>query len=79
MTPNYSKLLIHELVLPDMGATEIQARFDMALMTFNAGIERSRTEWTTLLEDAGFVITGMWGFPDKDGIVEAEVAVPAHA
>lgn len=74
MTPGYSKLLIHDLVLPDIGATEIQARFDLVMMTFNAGMERSEREWTKLLEESGFKITGVWGFPDRDGIVEAELA-----
>jgi hypothetical protein len=32
MTPGYSKLIIHELVLPDVGATELQARFDLTMM-----------------------------------------------
>lgn len=74
MTPGYSKLLIHDLVLPNIHATEIQARFDLTMMTFNAGMERSEREWTGLLEEAGFKVTGVWGLPDRDGIVEAEVA-----
>lgn len=42
MAPGYSKLLIHELILPDTGAAEIQARFDLVMMTFNGGMERSK-------------------------------------
>lgn len=74
MTPGYSKLLIHDLILPDVGVTEIQARFDLTMMTFNSGMERSRKEWTKLLEDAGFNVLGLWEHLDVDGIVEAEVA-----
>ncbi|ORX90665.1 putative O-methyltransferase [Clohesyomyces aquaticus] len=44
MTPGYSRLLIHDLVLPDMGATELQTRFDFTMMTLNGGMERSRSQ-----------------------------------
>ena len=73
MTPGYSKLLIHELILPDTGAAEIQARFDLVMMTFNGGMERSKAQWSKLLEDAGFVNVKLWEHGDADGIIEAEV------
>lgn len=75
MTPGYSKLIIHDLVLPDVGASTTQANFDMAMMTINSGMERSAHQFTQLLENAGFKVTSIWSFPDKDGIVEAEVAL----
>jgi hypothetical protein len=74
MIPGYSKLIINDLVLPDMGASEMQTRFDLAMMTINSGMERSASEFNQLLEKAGFKVTGVWAWPDKDGIVEAEVA-----
>jgi hypothetical protein len=74
MHPGYSKLLIHDLILPDTGAQEIQARFDLVMMTFNGGMERSTTQWIKLLEDAGFVNIKLWEHFDHDGIIEAEVA-----
>lgn len=73
MIPGYSRLLVHDLILPDVGAVEYQARFDVTMMTFNSGMERSRTEWTKLLEDAGFRVLELWEHFDADGIVEAEV------
>ncbi|KAF2184635.1 sterigmatocystin 8-O-methyltransferase [Zopfia rhizophila CBS 207.26] len=75
MVPGYSKLLIHDLILPDTGAVEIQARFDLTMMTFNGGMERSRSQWKKLLEDSGFKVLGLWEHFDADGIVEAEVPV----
>jgi hypothetical protein len=74
MVPGYSKLLIHELILPDTGAAEIQARFDLVMMTFNGGMERSKSQWTKLLNDAGFVNITLWEHLDHDGIIEAEIA-----
>jgi hypothetical protein len=43
MIPGYSKLLVHELILPNTGAAEIQARFDLVMMTLNGGMERSNS------------------------------------
>ena len=74
MKPGYSRLLIHDLILPDTGALEYQTRFDMTMMTFNSGMERSRSQWTKLMEDAGFKVLGLWEHFDADGIVEVEVA-----
>jgi len=73
MTPGYSKLLIHELILPDVGAVEVQARYDLTMMTFNGGMERSRAQWTKLLQDAGFGEIQLFEHYDADGIVEAMV------
>ncbi|KAF2212164.1 hypothetical protein CERZMDRAFT_23545, partial [Cercospora zeae-maydis SCOH1-5] len=74
MKPGYSKLLIHDLVLPDRGASQFQAAFDMVMMTFNAGMERSRAQWEGLLGKAGLRVEGVWygeGGADADGIVQA--------
>ncbi|KAF2161627.1 hypothetical protein M409DRAFT_69702 [Zasmidium cellare ATCC 36951] len=74
MKRGYSKLLIHDLVLPDAGITSYQARFDMAMRTFNAGMERSRSQWQSLLGAAGLEVVQFWHGPDgedADGIVEA--------
>lgn len=73
MVPGYSKLLIHELILPNTGAAEIQARFDLVMMTLNGGMERSRTQWTRLLQDAGFCNIKLYEHFDHDGIIEAEI------
>ena len=75
MRPGYSKLLIHELILPDTGASVYQTIFDMTMMTFNSGMERSRTQWRRLLGKAGFEIVKFWvQNEDADGIVEAVIA-----
>jgi hypothetical protein len=73
MKPGYSKLLIHDLILPDTGSAEIQARFDLVMMTFNGGMERSKSQWAELLGKAGFCNIKLWEHFDHDGIIEAEV------
>lgn len=72
MTPGYSKLLLHELILPDQGASSFQSILDLTMMTFNGGMERSQKQWRLLLERAGFEVIKFW-IPeeDADGIVEA--------
>ena len=74
MVPVYSRLLIHELILPDVGASSFQSMLDLTMMAFNSGMERSQQQWNTLLEGAGFEVVRFW-LPedDGDGIVEAIV------
>jgi hypothetical protein len=74
MRPGHSKLFIHDLILPDTGAQEIQARFDLVTMTFNRGMERPTAQCIKLLEDAGLVNIKLWEHFDHDGIIEAEIA-----
>ena len=77
MEPRYSILLIHDLILPNKGATAYQAIFDMTMMTFNSGMERSQTQWEQLLDQAGFEVVKFWiDDEDADGIVEA---LPKHS
>ncbi|KAM5349552.1 hypothetical protein ACJ41O_006057 [Fusarium nematophilum] len=44
MKPGYSRLLIHDLILPDTGATAYQCIYDMTMMTFNSSLERSQSQ-----------------------------------
>jgi hypothetical protein len=73
MEPGYSKLLIHDLILPDHRPTALQCMYDMTMMTFNGGAERSRAQWTELLRKAGFRVVKLWVDDENaDGLVEAE-------
>lgn len=77
MRPGYSKLLIHEAILPDSGATRTQCEFDMVMMAVNGGLERSKSQWTALLMEAGFEVVKFWGkYADSEGIIEAVVSPP---
>ncbi|TGO29904.1 hypothetical protein BPAE_0010g00660 [Botrytis paeoniae] len=76
MKPNYSKLIIHEMIVPKSGASTYHALLDLTMMAFNGGIERTGKEWRGLLAKAGFEVTGIWvpeNEPDADGIIEAIV------
>ncbi|KAH7303845.1 sterigmatocystin 8-O-methyltransferase [Stachybotrys elegans] len=77
MAPGYSKLLLHEMIVPDVGASKFHAMLDMTMMAFNAGMERTETQWKTLLESVGFEVTHIWPAmqEDADGIIEAMIKV----
>lgn len=73
MKPGYSKLLLHEMIIPEQGAATLHGLHDLAMMAFNAGMERSQKQWEELLCKAGLHIVKFW-LPlqeDADGIVEA--------
>lgn len=77
MRPGYSKLLIHETILPDSGATRAQCEFDLTMMVVNGGLERSERQWTELLAEAGFEVVRFWQkYPDSEGIIEAMISSP---
>ena len=75
MEPGYSKILLYEFILPDIGCSLLQAGFDIQMMGMHAGMERTRAQWTRLLEGEGFRIVKFWMAPggDGEGIVEAEL------
>ncbi|KAG6358711.1 hypothetical protein INS49_012229 [Diaporthe citri] len=75
MTLGYSKLIIHELVLPEQNADKTSAVFDLAMMAFNAGMERTGTQWRELLGQAGFQNVRVWTAPEvgADGVIEAMI------
>ena len=74
MKPGYSKLLIHEMILPEQGASALHVILDLTMMTFNSGMERTGKQWKVLLESAGFEVLKVWTpEEDADGILEAVV------
>ncbi|KAI5865369.1 sterigmatocystin 8-O-methyltransferase [Durotheca rogersii] len=73
MKPGYSKLLLHEMIVPERGASTFHAMIDITMLVFNSGIERTERQWRKLLAAAGFEVLKVWLPPeeDADGIVEA--------
>lgn len=78
MKPGYSLLLLHEMIVPETGASAFHAMLDLSMMAFNGGMERTEKQWTMLLDRAGFEVVKVWwpkGDYDADGIVEAMVKI----
>ncbi|KAI8628016.1 sterigmatocystin 8-O-methyltransferase [Xylariaceae sp. FL1651] len=75
MKPGYSKLFIHDMIVPETKASSFIAMMDLMMMIFNGGIERTARQWKTLLERAGLEVVRVWLAPEADagGIVEAVV------
>lgn len=48
-----SVLLLDELVLPESGANSIATSLDMTMMVAFASMERTETQWRTVLADVG--------------------------
>lgn len=73
MTPGYSKLLIHDMIVPDKGASRFAGELDITMMAFNAGLERTREQWRALLNKVGLHGVEFWDAVDEDGdgIIEA--------
>ncbi|KAI1770223.1 putative O-methyltransferase [Hypoxylon cercidicola] len=73
MKPGYSRLLIHEMIIPEQGASTFHAMLDMSMMAFNSGMERTERQWRELLESASFEVLKVWPplEEDADGIIEA--------
>ena len=69
MSPE-SSLLIDEWVLPDVGAPLAGASEDMLMLMFLSGMERSESQWKSLLESIGLEIKKIWR---TDGVSEAVI------
>ncbi|QSZ28599.1 hypothetical protein DSL72_003098 [Monilinia vaccinii-corymbosi] len=75
MERGYSKIFLYEFILPDTGCSLLQAGYDIHMMGMHAGMERTRSQWTSLLENEGFKVK-FWIAPDaeNEGIIEIELA-----
>lgn len=75
MEPGYSRLLIHENVIPSTRAHWQATSLDIVMMAVFAAKERTEVEWRQMVEAVGLRISGIWGTPgSSDSVVECEVA-----
>ena len=71
MTPNYSKLILGEFILPDMDAPFLACGYDWQMMVLHSGMERSQHQWKELIKGVGLEIVEFWaGKEGGDGIIE---------
>lgn len=66
MDTDYSRLLIDDYVLPNMGADRRAAAMDFLMFMFAGGMERSEQQWRELASSAGLEIVRIW--PAKMGL-----------
>ena len=60
MKRGYSKLLVNENVVPDVGASWQITSLDWFMMGLAASAERTETEWRHLLESVGLKLVKIW-------------------
>jgi hypothetical protein len=74
-TPDYSRLLIHEWILPDVGCGFNEAVVDLIMMQVCDGMERTESQWHELLRKTGFKIEKIWRADvGTIGVIEAVLA-----
>ncbi|KAL2827220.1 S-adenosyl-L-methionine-dependent methyltransferase [Aspergillus cavernicola] len=71
MEAGYSKLVIEEYILPDKNAQFLHGTTDMAVMMFCSGLERTRQQWTSLLESVGLQPTFWTREGEGLGVIES--------
>lgn len=74
MVPGYSRLLISENVIPDVGADWQVTGQDLMMMTMVSSQERKEQEWRRLLESAGLKVLEIWRHePGVESLIECEL------
>ncbi|OKP14019.1 Demethylsterigmatocystin 6-O-methyltransferase [Penicillium subrubescens] len=77
MKPGYSRLLIHEHVIPETGAYWEATALDMVMLTLLSAHERTHAAWYNLIEKrAGFNIDKIWsGGKGSQCLIECELPI----
>ncbi|KAL5001374.1 S-adenosyl-L-methionine-dependent methyltransferase [Aspergillus recurvatus] len=71
----YSKLLVHDHVIPEVGVHPHTTAYDLNMMVSLGSLERTEKQWTTLLEGVGYKVMNVWRSPlAVQAVVEAELA-----
>lgn len=74
MKRGYSKLLIEDMVLPDVGVDWVGASSDLLMMLMLDGVERTQHHWEALIDSVGMKINKVWrGTPRQEAIIEVEL------
>ena len=68
--PSNGRLLIVEAVVPEGNQPSLAKDFDMTMLTFPGGIERTEMEYGSLLEQAGFRLTSFTPTASPVSVIE---------
>jgi hypothetical protein len=75
MKKGYSKVLVNDFVVPNVGAHWVQTCLDWELMASLGARHRTEAEHQKLYEGAGLKVTGLWRHPQSlDALIELELA-----
>lgn len=74
MQHGYSKLLINENVVPNIGASWWVTTMDWQMMALLATYERTERQWRELLGSVGLRVVKIWTpNPSAESLIEAEL------
>src|ERR1700709_1952373 len=60
LKPGYSKILIHDILIPDVNADWQDTAMDLIMMMVHGAQERTVPQWHQLVESAGLKITAIF-------------------
>ena len=73
MEKGYSKLVIEDFIVPDTNCPLLPAMWDLEMLLYLSGLERTRRQWSDLLGSVDLKIEGFYLPPgDGQGIIIAE-------
>ncbi len=70
--PDNGRLLIIEAVVPTGNEPSLAKDFDMVMLVFPGGIERTEDEYRVLLEQAGFQLSSITSSASMISVVEGK-------
>lgn len=74
MEKDYSTLLIYDYVVPETGASTRAAAMDLQMMCLLAGMERTESQWRTILQESGLEMVHVWSSQTSfESVIEAKL------
>jgi O-methyltransferase domain len=70
--PAHGRLLVVECVIPMGNDPSISKDFDMTMMTFPGGLERTELEFRSLFKQAGFELTSITPTSTMVSVIEGK-------
>ena len=72
MQPGYSRILINDMIMKDVGSDIFTAGMDIGMMCLMGGMERTRQQWHDLLDSVGLKIADIYELEEGgEGVIEA--------
>ncbi|KAF8849910.1 sterigmatocystin 8-O-methyltransferase [Acephala macrosclerotiorum] len=71
MVKGYSKLLLSDHILPSTGCSLPSFGRDIGMLSLHGGVERSESQWASLLESVGLKVVQFYHLERGEGLVEA--------
>ena len=75
MEPGYNKLMVNEIVIPELKAPWYSTSIDMFMLLLHSASERRTRDWAPLFEKAGLRLVKIWECEEEpEKVMEVELA-----